>query len=110
MKYHEEFDWDPKKARTNQKAHGVSFEFAASALADELADIFHIEEYDEAHSRKENRYTTLASHPMRRSVVLKIVWTDRSTDDEQITWIISARHAARRERIIYEEKTFPKRT
>jgi len=52
MKFHEEFDWDPKKARTNQKAHGVSFEFAASALADDLVEIFHIEEYDRATASK----------------------------------------------------------
>jgi uncharacterized protein len=103
MKYHDEFEWDPAKAKANLKKHGVTFDMAAVVLSDEQAEIFHHDEYDDANSMKEDRNTTLASHPMRRSIVLKIAWTDRSRDDRQITRIISARRVTPRERILYEK-------
>ncbi len=103
MKYHNEFEWDLAKAKVNQKKHGVTFELAAVALGDEQAEIFHYEEYDDAHSMEEDRHTTLASHPSNRSVVLKVAWTDRSVKGKQITRIISARLANRGERKLYEK-------
>jgi len=33
------FEWDEEKAEQNKRKHGVSFEEAASAFADPLADI-----------------------------------------------------------------------
>jgi hypothetical protein len=35
MKYHDTFEWDPAKAKANQKKHGVTFELAEVVLADE---------------------------------------------------------------------------
>ena len=104
MKCHEGFDdWDPKKAKTNWKNHGIKFEIAAEVLADEQAEVFYLEEYDDAHSMKEDRYTTLASHPMERALVLKIVWTYRWRAGRRITRITSARRTTRRERDLYEK-------
>jgi uncharacterized protein len=34
------FEWDTKKAAANLKKHGVSFESAAEAFADELSATF----------------------------------------------------------------------
>jgi len=90
MKYHDTFEWDPANAKANQKKHGVTFELAEVVLADEQAEIFHYEEYDDAHSMEEDRHTTLASHPSRRNVVLKVAWTDRSVKGKRITRIITA--------------------
>ena len=35
-----EFEWDPKKAASNMRKHGVSFEEAASAFDDILATVY----------------------------------------------------------------------
>jgi len=103
MKYHDQFEWDPEKAKANQKKHGVTFEFAAQVLADQQAEMYHHEEPDDAHSMEEDRYITLASYPFDRCIILKICWTDRSRKGKQITRIISACKAERRERILYEK-------
>jgi uncharacterized DUF497 family protein len=73
MKYHDQFEWDPEKAKANQKKHGVTFELAAKVLADQQAEIFHYDEPDDAHSMEEDRYITLASYPFDRSIILKMV-------------------------------------
>jgi len=101
MMLHENFEWDEEKADSNLKKHGVSFDDAAMVLADEDGDRFHIEEFDEKHSIGEDRYVTTASHPNDRSIVLIISWTDRSTEDDKITRIISARAAKPAERRRY---------
>ena len=38
MRFHEWFEWDAFKAQGNLAKHGVAFEDAAAALADESAD------------------------------------------------------------------------
>ena len=40
------FEWDPEKAQSNRRKHGVSFEQAASALRDPRA----LSVYDREHS------------------------------------------------------------
>ena len=77
MRYHEFFEWDGEKAETNERKHRVTFEDAAAVLADDEADRYHVERYDDEHSMGEDRYITIASHPARRSVVLSISWTQR---------------------------------
>ena len=101
MLLHVNFEWDEDKAEKNLKKHRVSFDDAALVLADEDADIFHVEEYDREYSTAEDRYITTASHPDDRSIVLVIAWTDRSTEDAKITRIISARVATPAERRRY---------
>jgi uncharacterized DUF497 family protein len=101
MMLHENFEWDEAKAEKNLKRHGVSFDDAALVLADEDGDTFHVEEYDQEHSKGEDRYVTTASHPDDRTIVLIIAWTDRSTEHGKITRIISARAAKPAERRRY---------
>jgi len=42
MRLHERFEWDREKAEANLVKHGVAFEDAAAALADEFGDRFHV--------------------------------------------------------------------
>jgi uncharacterized protein len=104
MRLHERFEWDDTKAKTNVRKHGVAFEDAATALADEFGDRFHLERYDDAHSDDEDRFITLASDPQQRSIVYCIVWTDREDEEGAVTRIISARMARRAERRFYEQQ------
>ena len=46
------FEWNPKKAETNFKKHGVSFEEAASVFFDPLS----LTVPDPLHSGEENRF------------------------------------------------------
>jgi uncharacterized protein len=104
MVLHQNFEWDEAKARRNLKKHRVTFDDAALVLADEHGDVFHVEEYDERHSAREDRYVTTACHPDDRSIVLVISWTDRSTENAQITRVLSARPATAAERRRYAKE------
>jgi len=104
LRFHEQFEWDPMKARANLEKHAVSFEDAAEVLADVRGDQFHVEEYDDAHSMEEHRWITTASHPYDRGIVLRIVWTSRTRGGSTVTRIIGARSATRPERRIYEDE------
>jgi uncharacterized DUF497 family protein len=77
MRYHHFFEWDERKAETNERKHRVTFEDAAVVLADDQADRYHFERYDDKHSKGEDRYVTIASHSAKRSIVLFICWTQR---------------------------------
>jgi len=50
-----DFEWDPNKARLNQRKHGVSFEQAATVFRDPCA----LSVFDDTHSREEDRWITL---------------------------------------------------
>jgi uncharacterized DUF497 family protein len=103
MKFHDEFEWDKRKAKINQTKHGVSIDDAMEVLADDQAEAYHVELFDDAHSMGEDRYITMASHPADRGIVLLVCWTDRYQTDQRVTRIISARHATRQERKRYAE-------
>jgi uncharacterized DUF497 family protein len=86
------FEWDGKKAVSNEEKHGVTFEEAISVFFDK--DSLTID--DPAHSEQELRLITLGgSHSGR---LLVVVHTER---DERIR-IISARMASRKERTQYD--------
>lgn len=104
MRVHEHFEWDDAKSESNLQKHEVSFADAAYVLADELGDRFHVDMFDPKHSAIEDRYVTLASHPDDRDLVMVISWTDRSTESTQVTRIISARMANRKERKRYAQE------
>ena len=87
-----EFEWDPEKAASNLKKHGVSFEEAATVFRDQLSLTF----YDPDHSVDEDRYITIGTSTDGRLIIVS--HTDR---DDHIR-IISARNATRRERKMYE--------
>ena len=82
------FSWDPTKADSNVRKHGVSFEEASELFT---SGVDFLEIFDDAHSESEERF--IAIGPIRRGLVL-VVWTER--DDETIR-IISARWAMPRE-------------
>ena len=87
------FEWDPAKAATNLRKHGVSFEEAITAFGDPLSLLWP----DPSHSRGEERYLVLGLSDNQRLLV--VAFADR----EPRTRIISARLATRSERRRYEE-------
>jgi hypothetical protein len=90
------FDWDPPKAKSNRLKHGISFEEAATAFLDPAG----LDGEDVEHSESEERRLRLAKSSLGR--VLVIAYTIRRRDDEEVTRIISARRASRKERKKYE--------
>jgi uncharacterized DUF497 family protein len=92
------FEWDPVKARANERKHGVSFEIAKRVFedADALVEQDRIEE-------GERRWQTLGSvDGVLLLLVAHTVEFEGSEDD--IIRIISARRADRRERNRYEKE------
>ena len=88
------FEWDKRKADSNLKKHGVSFQEATSVFADTLS----ITIPDPDHSASEERFVDLGlSH---RNRLLVVSYTERG----EVVRIISARRAGRSERKIYENK------
>jgi uncharacterized DUF497 family protein len=85
-------EWDPAKARSNRKKHGVDFADAAVALEDEFALTI-----EDTSSRDEQRFVTLCRDPHERVIV--VVFTLRG----DTVRIISARKATGSERKAYEE-------
>ena len=59
-------EWDPKKAKSNLRKHGVSFEEAATALSDPMAATG----ADPDHSITEDRYVTFGVSEKGRLLVL----------------------------------------
>lgn len=87
------FEWDPKKAATNLKKHGVTFQEAATVFGDPLAITFH----DPDHSVNEERQITFGLSLQKRLIVVS------HTQRKDRTRIINARLMDRKERVIYEE-------
>ncbi len=93
-----QFAWDPAKADSNRRKHGVTFEDAMSVFADPLA-LSHLDEY---HGGAEERWVTLGSVGTNR--LLLVVHTQAEvSDDVTAIRIISARRATKREASQYEE-------
>ena len=87
------FEWDKKKAVSNLRKHGVSFEEASTALRDSFSATAH----DPDHSEDEDRFVTLGVSSIGR--LLAVAHTERGNNIR----IISARLATKSERKIYEE-------
>ena len=87
------FEWDPKKATTNTRKHGVTFQEAATVFGDSLAITFN----DPDHSMNENRYITFGLSFQKRLIVVS------HTERGDRIRIINARLMDRKERRIYEE-------
>jgi uncharacterized DUF497 family protein len=88
------FSWDSRKAASNLRKHGVSFEEAVTAFGDPLS----LTIPDPLHSESEDRFVLLGLSGNSRLLV--VVHAERDDDDIRI---ISARLASRRERIQYEK-------
>ena len=87
------FAWDPAKARANLTKHGVSFEEAETAFADDFARILP----DPDHSDEEDRFLLLGVSAALR--VLVVVYCIR--EEGNVIRLISARKATRSERAQY---------
>lgn len=88
------FEWDPTKAASNIRKHGVSFDEAVTVFRDPLAFIFD----DEIHSEQEHREIIIGASALRRMIL--VCFVERL---ENIIRIISARPATRQEIKDYEE-------
>jgi uncharacterized DUF497 family protein len=78
-----EFEFDPGKARTNLRKHGVSFAHAEQALRDEMALTV-----DNPDAKGEQRFVTLGMDALGR--ILVVVHAQRG----ERTRVISARKAS----------------
>ena len=88
-----QFEWDARKAETNEARHGISFEEAITVFAVPLARIFE----DAEHSENERR-EIIIGHSTRRNLMLVSF-----VEADEIVRLISARKATRMERKDYEE-------
>ena len=87
------FEWDSSKARANATKHGVTFEEAKSAFADERAKLID----DPDHSEDEDRFILLGlSSSLRLLVVCHCYRMDGN-----VIRIISARKATSEETKFY---------
>jgi uncharacterized DUF497 family protein len=89
-----EFEWDTRKASSNLKKHGVSFQEASTVFSDPLSATVH----DPDHSDVEDRLLTVGVSKSRR--ILVVAHTER---DNRIR-IISARELTSFEKRQYEEQ------
>jgi uncharacterized DUF497 family protein len=88
------FEWDPKKAESNARKHGVTFDEASTAFGDPLALLMP----DPDHSFGEERYVLLGMSNRRRLVV--VAFAERPPR----TRLISARRATGQEQRRYEQE------
>lgn len=86
------YEWDPNKAKSNYKKHGVKFADAVGVFEDENALTI------EDEHKGEDRFITIGRDLLSR--ILVVVYTFRDI----VIRIISARKATARERQMYEEQ------
>jgi uncharacterized protein len=87
------FEWDTKKAESNARKHGVTFDEACTVFGDPLA----ILKSDPDHSAEEQRYLLLGMSSRHR--VLVVAHAERLPR----TRLISPRRATTKDRRTYEE-------
>jgi len=83
------FKWDPKKASSNEKKHGVSFEEARTVFFDENAKLID----DPDHSEDEDRFVLLGLSSTLRVILVCHCYRDEGG----VIRIISARKASSHE-------------
>jgi len=89
------FEWDPVKAASNIRKHGIAFDVAALVFSDPLVVI--------DQDRVENGEYRWRAVGVVRMTLLVVVHTERTDNDEEIIRIISARRADPGERKRYEQ-------
>lgn len=92
-----DFEWDPKKARSNFAKHRVSFELAQEVWDDPL----HVTALDRFEDSEER---WLAIGRVEPFMVLVVTYTDRVGTRGEVARIISARKATPHERRRYEQE------
>jgi uncharacterized DUF497 family protein len=92
-----QFEWDPAKARTNERKHGITFEDAMHVFDDPHA-LFELDRTDEF---GELRWHAIGL--IGEVAVVLVAHTIREEAGDEIVRLISARRATRQERKCYEE-------
>ena len=87
------FEWDPRKAASNARKHGVSFEEARSVFADERAKLID----DPDHSEDEDRFILMGLSGSLRVLIVCHCYREEGN----VVRIISARKATAREEKFY---------
>lgn len=90
------FEWDPKKASSNEKKHGVAFTEAQTVFLDQDALVIP----DPDHSYTEDRFIIMGLSNKDRTLV--VVHCFRT--DGEVIRIISARRAGAKEQKPYWER------
>jgi hypothetical protein len=93
-----DFEWDPKKARSNRRNHKVTFEEAATVFMDPKM----LTLYDGKHSLNEDRWITLGISAAGTLLVVNHTYPEQISDNIPVR-IISSRKATSRERLHYQE-------
>jgi uncharacterized DUF497 family protein len=89
------FEWDPEKASSNIKKHGISFEEAKTVFDDDFGRLIP----DPNHSQNEERFILLGmSYTLK---ILTVVHCYR--DNDGVIRIISARASTKNEERQYKE-------
>lgn len=88
------FEWDPRKAKSNLRKHGISFEEAQSVFYDENGRL--IEDPD--HSEDEDRFILLGVSSNSRVLIVCHCYRE----NDEVVRIISARKATRLEQNYYQ--------
>jgi uncharacterized DUF497 family protein len=88
-----QFEWDEKKAKINKRKHGITFEEATTAFADELS----ITIDDPLHSDDEDRLVLIGQSKAFKTLIVIHV------EKREFIRIISARKATKHEQKFYEE-------
>lgn len=91
-----EFEWDPAKAASNVRKHGVSFGDAATVFDDDLL----VFTPDDEHGGFEQRWVSLGRSSGGDLTV--VIHTYREANGTTVVRIISARPATPKERRQYE--------
>jgi hypothetical protein len=91
------FSWDTEKYRRNVQKHGITFEEAATTWLDRNA----IEEFDQAHSTREDRWFRIG---LSLRGALLVTWSAvLIRKGEEVIRIIGARRVTTAEQLLYEE-------
>lgn len=94
-----DFEWDPRKAQSNQRKHAVHFEEAATIFLDPMA----LTIYDPDHSDYEDRWITLGIS--RNGRLLLVCHTFHEMNPDSVTiHIFSSRKANKTEGQSYGEQ------
>ena len=91
------FEWDPAKAESNLRKHGIAFETSVRVFADP----FYLSVQDRI-EQGEVRWQTIGLVDGRHLLLVVHTWSDE--DDVERIRIISARPVTRAERRRYEEE------
>ncbi len=80
-----DFEWDPRKARTNLRKHGIAFRLATTIFRDPLA----LTILDDEHNEREDRWVSLgvAENAQYLVVIHTAEWLDSDQIKVRIIWV-----------------------